>query len=99
MRREAGVVGQVAVKQAIKGTADKMITLVRKTRRIYGCTTGLVELEKVANATKMMPRSLINEGGNGMTEEFRKYAMPLIGDPLPEYVKLRKVHIPKKLTT
>jgi hypothetical protein len=47
----------------------------------------------------MMPRSFVNREGNGITIEYRKYALPLIGDPLPEYAKLRKVHIPKKLTT
>jgi 6-phosphofructokinase 1 len=97
--KEAYKVGQTAVKQTIRGTTDKMITLVRKPARIYSCTTGLVELGKVANATKMMPRSFVNREGNGITIEYRKYALPLIGDPLPEYAKLRKVHIPKKLTT
>ncbi len=97
--KEAYIVGQIAVKEAAKGVTDKMVTLVRKPSKIYGCTTGLTELEKVANATKVMPRDFINKEGNGMTQEFRKYAMPLVGDPLPEYVKLKKVHIPKKLTT
>jgi 6-phosphofructokinase 1 len=97
--KEAYMVGQMAVKQAVKGVTDKMVTLVRKPGKTYGCTTGLTELEKVANATKVMPRDFINKEGNGMTPEFRKYAMPLVGDPLPEYVKLKKVHIPKKLTT
>jgi 6-phosphofructokinase len=97
--KEAYVVGKMAVKQAFKGVTDKMVTLVRKSGKVYSSTTGLVELEKVANATKFLPRDFINKEGNGMTEEYRKYAMPLVGDPLPEYVKLKKVHIPKKLTT
>jgi 6-phosphofructokinase 1 len=97
--KEAYIVGQVAVKQATKGETDKMVTLVRASSRTYRCTTGLVELEKVAAATKAMPRDFINREGNGITQEYRRYAMPLIGDPLPEYVKVKKVLIPKKLRT
>jgi 6-phosphofructokinase 1 len=95
--KEAYAVGQAAVKQATKGETDKMVTLVRAPRRRYRCTTGLVELEKVATATKAMPRDFINREGNGMTQEYRRYAMPLIGDSLPEYVKIKKVLVPKKL--
>jgi 6-phosphofructokinase 1 len=88
------------VRQAVSNQEnDKMITLIRKPGRVYQSTTGLVELEKVANATKFLPRNFINNDGNGVTEEFQKYAMPLVGDPLPEYVILKKVLIQKKLTT
>jgi 6-phosphofructokinase len=96
--KEAYTVGQEAVRQATKGETDKMITLVRAPSKSYRCTTGLVGLEKVANATKAIPRNFINKDGNGMTEEYRTYAMPLIGDPLPVYVRLKKVLVPKKLT-
>ncbi|WXG43663.1 MAG: 6-phosphofructokinase [Promethearchaeati archaeon SRVP18_Atabeyarchaeia-1] len=95
--KEAYLVGQVAVKQAVKGETDRMITLVREPSSSYRCTTGLVELEKVANSTKSLPRGFINNEGNGMTEEFHRYAIPLVGDPLPEYVKLNKIPVPKKV--
>jgi 6-phosphofructokinase len=95
--KEAYLVGQVAVKQAVKGETDRMITLVREPGSSYRCTTGLVELEKVANSTKSLPRGFINNEGNGMTEEFHRYAIPLVGDPLPEYVKLNKIPVPKKV--
>jgi 6-phosphofructokinase len=96
--KEAYTVGQEAVRQATKGETDKMVTLVRTPSKSYHCTTGLVGLEKVANATKSIPRNFINKEGNGMTNEYRRYAMPLIGDPLPVYVTLKKVLVPKKLT-
>jgi 6-phosphofructokinase 1 len=97
--KEAYTVGQAAVRQATKGENDKMVTLVRASSRTYRCATGLVELEKVAAATKAMPRDFINREGNGITEEYRRYAMPLIGGPLPEYIKVKKVFVPKKLRT
>jgi 6-phosphofructokinase 1 len=95
--REAYIVGQAAVRQAVSGENDKMITLVREPHGTYRCITGLIELEKVANSSKTLPREFINTQGNGMTEKFRKYALPLTGDPLPEYVKLNKIRVPKKL--
>jgi len=97
--KEAYNVGQAAVKQAIKGVTDKMVTLVRAPGKIYHCSTGLVALEKVANVTKAVPRNFINKEGNGMTDEYRRYAMPLIGDPLPKYVKVKKVLIAKKVNS
>ena len=97
--KEAYIVGQAAVREAIAGETDKMITLVRETSRTYRCTTGKVELDKVANATKSLPRDFMNADGNGTTATFRDYNMPLIGDPLPDYVKLNKIQVPRKIGT
>ena len=97
--KEAYIVGQAAVREAIAGETDKMITLVRETSRTYRCTTGKVELDKVANATKSLPRDFMNADGNGTTATFRDYTMPLIGDPLPDYVKLNKIQVPRKIGT
>ncbi len=85
---EAYLVGKTAVEAAVGGTSDMMVTLVREPGREYRCTTGFVELERVANAEKLMPDDFINEDGNGVTKAFVDYALPLLGGPLPEYVKL-----------
>ena len=37
------------------------------------------ELENVAEKTKSMPDEFINSDGNGVTEAFIKYALPLTG--------------------
>jgi len=95
--KEAYAVGQAAVKQATKGETDMMVTLIRAPGKVYRCTTGLVALEKVANVTKSVPRNFINKEGNGMTGEYREYAIPLIGEPLPKYVKVKKLLVPKKM--
>jgi 6-phosphofructokinase 1 len=97
--KEAYMVGQAAVRQATNGETDKMITLVREPTKTYRCTTSIVELDRVANATKLLPREFINADGNGTTEMFQNYATPLIGDPLPEYVKLNKIPVPRKIGT
>jgi 6-phosphofructokinase len=90
---EAYMAGQMAVRHAVEGKTDYMVTLVREPGPGYKCTTGLVELEKVALGTKRVPDEYINEAGNGVTDAFIKYARPLIGGPLPEYVKLEKIPV------
>ena len=90
---EAYMVGQMAVRHAVEGKTDYMVTLVREPGPEYKCTTGLVELEKVALGTKRVPDEYINEAGNGVTDAFIEYARPLIGGSLPEYVRLEKIPV------
>jgi 6-phosphofructokinase 1 len=85
---EAYLAGRNAVRAAVEGTTDRMVTLVREPGDEYRCTTGLVALEEVANAEKLVPDAFINAEGNGVTAAFFDYATPLVGGPLPEYVRL-----------
>jgi 6-phosphofructokinase len=94
---EAFRVGQVAVSKVVEGETDKMVTLVRKRNDPYECETGLVELDKVALRTKKVPDAFINKQSNFITDDFLKYAKPLVGDPLPEYAHLRKERLKKRL--
>ena len=95
---EAYMAGQDAVKYAMEGIKGKMVSLVREDNEDeYICKTGLVELDKVADAEKNIPDNYINETGNGVTEEFYKYAKPLIGGPLLEYARFEKYLLSKKL--
>jgi 6-phosphofructokinase 1 len=73
-----------------------MVTLEREPGPIYKCTTGLAPLDVVANAEKLLPKEFINDRGNGITEQFREYALPLLGDALPEYVRLEGFPVPKR---
>ena len=90
---EAYMVGAQAVREAISGKTDYMVTLVRESNDPYTCVTGLAPLEEAALAEKKMPRDFMNEAGNMPTQKFIDYARPLIGDPLPEYVKLEKIRV------
>jgi 6-phosphofructokinase 1 len=103
---EAYMCGKMAVKAAMSGVNGKMITLVREKNAKYKCTTGLAELKDVANGEKKVPKEFINEKGNHITEACRRYIGPLIKgeasiiigrDGLPEYVRLAKKWIEKKL--
>ena len=80
--QEACMVGAQAVKEAIAGETDYMVTLVRESNDPYKCVTGLAPLEEAALAEKKMPRDFMNEAGNMPTQKFIDYAMPLIGEPL-----------------
>ncbi len=57
---EAYLVGKEAVRAAVEGVSDKMVTMVREPGETYHCTTGLASLEEVANAEKLMPDEFIN---------------------------------------
>ncbi|PYV86225.1 MAG: 6-phosphofructokinase [Acidobacteria bacterium] len=87
---EAYQVGVVAVREAVAGKTDFMVTLVRQPGKTYSCTTGLATLVDAANKEKKLPDHFINPEGNGLTEAFLDYARPLIGGPLPRYARLKK---------
>ncbi len=94
-RDEAYLVGQMGVRALLEGESDKMVTLIRHTEPAYSCTTGLVELAKVANAQKLMPAAYLDESKTMVTQAFYDYALPLIGGPLPQHAKLEmtRIHI------
>lgn len=85
---EAYLVGRAAVRSAMEDYSDKMVTLLRVGEHPYACTTGLVALEEIANREKLLPQAYIAEANDCVTDAFREYALPLIGDPLPQYVRL-----------
>lgn len=75
---EAFLAGTAAVKAAVSGVTDKMITLLRSESDQYVCETGLADLSEVANGVKMLPRDWINEDGISMNHQYVRYASPLI---------------------
>jgi len=94
---EAKMVGAEAVKAAVGGASDVMITLVRTSNHPYQCTTGTAPLEAVANAERPVPEEFINADGNDVTPAFLEYARPLIGGPVPPVARLTMVRVTKKL--
>ncbi len=102
---EAYLVGQAAVKAAINGETDKLVTLVRGDNDTYSCETGLAPLADVANNVKKLPREWINEDGVSMNFQFVRYAQPLIqgevavphDNGVPTFARLDKVRVDKVL--
>lgn len=95
---EAYLAGQAAVRLALQGVTDKMVTLIRGDSDGYICETGMADLSEIANGVKHLPASWIAENGTSLNFQFTKYASPLIqGDVkitddqgLPSFVKLGK---------
>lgn len=102
---EAFLAGQAAVKAAINGESEKMITLVRGDTDQYSCETGLVAFGDLAGNTKKLPREWINEDGVSMNFQFYRYATPLIQgevavpfeNGVPAYVRLHGETVDKQL--
>ena len=103
---EAYLAGQAAVRAAVEqAETGKMVTLVRGDTENYTCETGLAPLADIANAVKKLPREWVNEDGVSMSNQFIRYAQPLIqGETqvpydtgLPVFARLEKVRVDKQL--
>jgi len=86
---EAFGCGREAVRLAEAGTSGVMVTIERTSKRgePYASGFGTIELSKVANDERPMPKKFISKDGLFVTKAFLDYANPLIGD-LPEYFSL-----------
>ncbi len=94
-REEAIKVGNFAVLSAVKGKTGCMVAIKRVSNDPYESEMGLVPLKKVANVEKKLPDKYINKRGNGIELSYKEYCLPLLGEPLPEYVSLRKTPLEK----
>ncbi len=101
---EAYAVGADAVRRAVAGETDVMITIQRKNDEPFEFECETTSLASVADKVKLVPREWINERGNGITEEFVRYAKPLMqGEEivvpagLPHFPRLQKYPIEPKL--
>ncbi|CAG0987946.1 ATP-dependent phosphofructokinase / diphosphate-dependent phosphofructokinase [Rhodocyclaceae bacterium] len=103
---QAYATGKAAVEFALKGHNSVMPTIDRVSDKPYKWKVGMAPLAKVANVEKMMPKNFITADGYGITEKCRTYLAPLMKgedyppykDGLPQYVTLKNVAVPKKLS-
>ncbi|HKJ17424.1 MAG TPA: 6-phosphofructokinase [Xanthomonadales bacterium] len=103
---QAYSVGQAAVEFALEGKNGVMPVIKRLADKPYKWTVAEARLSEVANKEKMMPKRFITRDGFGITPSARKYLEPLIHgeayppykkDGLPDYVRLQKHMVEKKL--
>lgn len=100
---EAFKAGQKAVKAAVRGTTDKMVGFERVSSNPYKIKYKLISLKKAANEEQKLPLEWIKPRGQGMTQEFIDYCLPLIQgeskaklvDGLPRFAQLKKIRVPK----
>lgn len=101
---EAFAAGAFAVKSACNGETDKMVIFERDaSSKDYKCNCVLMPLELAANTEKTVPLEWIVNEGTGISEEYVKYALPLIQgdakapleDGLPRFAQLKKIYAQK----
>lgn len=96
--------GREAVKAAVSGETDKMVCYERKAGAKYEIEYKLLPLELAANTEKKVPLEWITENGTNISDEYVKYALPLIQgeakapleDSLPRFAHLKKVFAEKR---
>lgn len=104
---QAYQLGYKAIELALAGESNVMLTIERLNTPDYQWTIGTAPLKDVANIENTLPRAFITQDGFGITQACRDYLLPLIqGESyppfvrgLPDYVRLQKNLVAKKLTT
>ena len=96
---EARLVGSHAVEIALSSGTGYMATIVREAGDEYRVAYGQAPLEEMAGSERTFPSDWISERGNDVTDEFVRYARPLIGgenvdvpleNGLPRFARLRR---------
>lgn len=93
--KEAYQVGAFAANLALNGETGYMATIVRVPSEKYKVKYSKVPLNIVANSAREFPRKWISENKVDVTDDFVKWAMPLIGGPLPEFANFKEIMAPK----
>jgi 6-phosphofructokinase 1 len=77
---EAYRVGQTAVELAAAGKGGFMATILRNAGPGYSVRYDKVPLDEVANSERTFPAAWICQGGTDVSDEFVRYARPLVGE-------------------
>jgi ATP-dependent phosphofructokinase / diphosphate-dependent phosphofructokinase len=105
--QQAHAVGCAAVEFAIAGKSGVMPAIRRLSDVPYRWDIIEAPLSEVANREKLLPPEFISADGFGITDAGRRYLAPLIlgeayppfKNGLPDYIRLKNVAVPKRLTT
>ncbi|MDP8924823.1 MAG: diphosphate--fructose-6-phosphate 1-phosphotransferase [Chloroflexota bacterium] len=85
---EALAIGHEATRLALAGQTGVMVVLRRESDEPYRWGLSTAPLTAVANAQRRLPPEFIPDARGGATPAFRRYALPLLGDPLPRHARL-----------
>jgi len=105
---EAYKLGQKAAEIAVEDGSGYMSTILREPGPIYRVRYDKVPLEQVANSERHFPEGWIADNHIDVTDEFVRYARPLIGDNWPaiplvdgrqRFARLERTFAPQKLPT
>jgi 6-phosphofructokinase 1 len=103
--REAYQVGRKAAEIAAADGSGWMATILREPGRGYAARYDKVPLVQVANSERTFPREWLSANRIDVTDEFIRYAMPLIGtewvkipleNGIQRFARFKKIFVPKK---
>jgi 6-phosphofructokinase len=103
---EAYKVGRKAVQVALEDGSGYMATILREPGPLYNVRYDRVSLELVANSERAFPEAWIAPNRVDVTDDFVRYARPLIGDEWPgiplldgrqRFARLKPVFAEKRL--
>jgi 6-phosphofructokinase 1 len=103
---EAYRVGQLAAQLAARGEGGFMATILRNPGSAYSVRYDKAPLPLVANSERKFPKKWIAASGCDVTDDFVRYARPLVGDemlamPLSDgrfrMTRFQPIHAPQKL--
>ena len=93
---EARRVGELAVRWAVAENIDGSVAIKRVGEgRDYRADYFITPLDTVAKNTRAMPKEFLSPEGNDVTDAFRTYALPLVGE-LPVRGRLRGYPLAKR---
>ncbi|MGN0307566.1 MAG: diphosphate--fructose-6-phosphate 1-phosphotransferase [Lachnospiraceae bacterium] len=81
-RQEAILAGKLACKAVLGGEGGKMVAFKRISNTPYTIDPFLVDIDQVMLVEKTMPADFIQPEGNGVTESFKEWCRPLLGEEL-----------------
>lgn len=81
---EAYKVGIKAVEVGVNDGTGWMATILRKPGNTYKAFFDKVPLDTIANSTRYLPENWITKEGTDVTDDFVRYASPLIGEGWPD---------------
>lgn len=88
-REEAILAGEFALRAAESGKSGYMVGFQRAEGPEYRMEPTLVPLDKVMLYERKLPDEFIREDGMGVTEAFKRWCRPLLGEPFPEFFRLK----------
>jgi 6-phosphofructokinase 1 len=95
-RQEAYQIGSYSAKLALEGQNGYMATIIRNPQAEYGVKFDKVPLDVVANSEREFPKDWIAPSRDDVTDDYIRWAMPLIGGTLPEFSKFKEIYVSKK---
>lgn len=85
--REAYLCGRAAVRAAVSGASDQLVSLIREPGPEYLVKTGLAPLADAAGTERLFPLEWITADGTDVGPEFLEYVAPLLG-PMQRHARL-----------